>query len=90
MIDLQTIPILRSPNLEETQAFYEALGFDAEPIGESYLIIRRPGIEIHFCPPDHADGRATESSCYIRGEGIDALHAEWSAIGATAVSPIYH
>ncbi|MEM9205593.1 MAG: VOC family protein [Pseudomonadota bacterium] len=90
MIDLQTIPILQSPNLEETQAFYEVLGFDAEPIGEAYLILRRPGIEFHFCPPDHTDGRATESSCYIRGEGIDALHAEWSAIGATAVSPIYH
>lgn len=88
MTDLQAIPILRSPDLAATAAFYEFLGFVSERL-EDYLILRRDGIELHFCPPDHQDGRATESTSYIRGDGIDALHEEWQAPGAT-VSPIYH
>ena len=90
MIDLQAIPILRSPNLEETTAFYATLGFSAELFGSTYLILRRPGIELHFAPPDFTDGRPTESSCYIRGGGIDALNSEWSRAGISAVTPIYH
>lgn len=89
MTALETLPILRSPNLDETAAFYGSLGFTAERI-DAYLILRRPGIELHFCPPDHHDGRATESCCYIRGSGIDALHAEWSEAGIETLSPIYH
>lgn len=88
--ELEAIPILRSPNLEETRAFYERLGFDAEAPAPGYLILRRPGIELHFCPPDHHDGRATESSCYIRGAGIDELHREWTAAGVSQVSRFYH
>ncbi|MEM1034576.1 MAG: VOC family protein [Myxococcota bacterium] len=87
--DLTAIPILRSPDLEATRDFYVGLGFDADLLGPGYLILRRPGIELHFCPPDHQDGRATESSCYIRGGGIDALHREWAAAGIECVSPIY-
>ena len=90
MSDLQTIPILRSPDLAATQSFYETLGFAAETPGPDYLILRRPGIELHVCPPDHSDGRATESTCYIRGEGVLSLHEEWSAAGIKALTPIYH
>ena len=90
MTDLQTIPVLRSPNFEETAQFYSTLGFSAEPVGPGYLILRRPGIELHFMPPDHTDGRATESSCYIRGGGIDELHREWSRAGIANLTPIYH
>jgi len=89
MTDLIAIPILRSPNLSETQAFYERLGFAPEQAAPDYLIVRRPGIELHFCSPDLIDGRATESSCYIRGAGIDALHDEWSALDPSLVTPIY-
>ena len=65
MTDLQALPILRTPNLEETAHFYSGLGFAVERVGPAYLILRRPGIELHFAPPDHMDGLATESSCYI-------------------------
>ena len=90
MTDLQAIPILRSPNLKETAVFYTKLGFEPEAVDDDYLILRRPGIELHFSPPDHADGRATESTCYIRGGGIDALHQEWTKAGVPELSPIYH
>ncbi|MEJ6404828.1 bleomycin resistance protein [Yoonia sp. 2307UL14-13] len=89
MTNVEAIPIMRSRNLDETTAFYGTLGFTPERFGD-YLILRRPGIELHFCPPDHDDGRETESCCYIRGGGIDALHAEWTAAGIKALSPIYH
>lgn len=89
MTDLQAIPILRSPDLDQTSAFYSALGFTSERVG-AYLILRRPGIELHYCPPDFTDGRPTESSCYIRGGGVDALHAEWSETGVSDLTPIYH
>ncbi|MEJ8560496.1 VOC family protein [Yoonia sp. GPGPB17] len=89
MTDLMTIPILRSPDLSKTSDFYSALGFVPERIGE-YLIVRRPGIELHYCPPDFTDGRPTESSCYIRGGGIDGLHAEWTVAGVAGLTHIYH
>lgn len=89
-IDIQTIPILRSPDLDATAQFYQTLGFAAEHVDASYLILRRSGIELHFMPPDFDDGRATESSCYIRGGGIDDLHQEWTAKGIAQVSPFYH
>ncbi|MEM9754805.1 MAG: VOC family protein [Pseudomonadota bacterium] len=89
MPDLLTIPILRSPNLEETKAFYTRLGFETVLASPTYLVLRRPGIEVHFCPPDHTDGRATESTCYIRGAGIQDLHREWSEAGIAEMTPIY-
>ena len=81
MPELVTIPILRSPDLDESAAFYQRLNFDIGMHMAGYLIMLRPGIELHFMPPDHTDGRATESTCYIRGAGIDALHAEWKPTG---------
>ena len=89
MTDTQTIPIMRSPDLDQTSDFYSMLGFTSERIGD-YLIVRRPGIEVHYSPPDFEDGRPTESSCYIRGGGIDALHAEWTEAGVPGLTPIYH
>ncbi|MEM8578327.1 MAG: VOC family protein [Pseudomonadota bacterium] len=89
MTDVTTIPVLRSPNLAESRAFYEGLGFEVTMAGPDYLVVARAGIELHFCPPDHQDGRETESSCYIRGPGIDALHAEWAALPGNVVTPIY-
>ncbi|MEL6954611.1 MAG: VOC family protein [Pseudomonadota bacterium] len=88
MTDLQTIPILRSPNLDESAAFYKRLNFEIGLQMPGYLIMVRKGIELHFIPPDHTDGRATESTCYIRGNGIDALHTEWEPTGL--VTPFYH
>ncbi len=89
-MDVQAIPILRSPNLAETAEFYATLGFSAERFGAAYLVLRRPGLELHFMPPDDDDGRATESCCYIRGGGIDELHREWSQASVAALTPIYH
>jgi catechol 2,3-dioxygenase-like lactoylglutathione lyase family enzyme len=91
MSDIELIPILRSPDLPQTAQFYtELLGFEAEFHEDTYLLLRRDHMELHFCPPDHKDGRQTESTCYFRGAGIDALHEEWQAKSVPGLSPFYH
>jgi catechol 2,3-dioxygenase-like lactoylglutathione lyase family enzyme len=50
-VRVQTIPILPSPNLDETAAFYAALGFEEHGRwANEYLILIRSedGIEFHF------------------------------------------
>lgn len=46
----RAIPILPSPDIAETRAFYrDALGFSVVgPDIESYLIVRRAEMELHF------------------------------------------
>jgi len=76
-----TIPILPSPNLDETAAFYARLGFAEESrwAGE-YLIVVRDECEIHFWVCD--DPKMPEnSSCYVYVEDAPALYAEYVAQG---------
>lgn len=92
MSDLQTIPILRSPDLDATRGFYtEQLGFAAERTATTHLILRREGIELHVIPPDPGEeNRPNPSTCYIRGAGIDALHDEFAARGVPGFRPFTH
>lgn len=90
MTDLQTIPILRSPNLVETAAFYsEQLGFDTIATSDVHLIARRNGIELHFIPPDDVTAD-NPSTCYIRGGGIDALYDDFVARDVAGLMPFQH
>jgi catechol 2,3-dioxygenase-like lactoylglutathione lyase family enzyme len=84
----RAIPILPSPDIEATKAFYtQSLGFEAiYHVAEQYLIVRRNEMEIHFWYT--ADRALPEvSSCYIRGGEIAALHAEFSNRGVKKLSP---
>ncbi len=76
----RTIPVLPSPDLGETQAFYvDRLGFEAT--------LYEAEMEIHFWRSD--DRKLPEvSSCYIRGGGIFALHAEYAQKNLQRLSPI--
>lgn len=77
----RTIPVLPSPDIAETRAFYrDRLGFVIGLEMDSYLIVRRNEMEIHFWKSD--DQKLPEvSSCYIRGGEVPALHAEFSKRG---------
>jgi catechol 2,3-dioxygenase-like lactoylglutathione lyase family enzyme len=78
------IPILASLDIEETRAFYARLGFAGERLGD-YLIVRRDTMELHFwLTADRVHPENT--SCYIRGGGIPALHAEFHARGIPGLS----
>ncbi len=83
----RSIPILASLDTTETAAFYtEQLGFKVGYLEENYLIVTRDDMELHFWKAD--DPRFPENtSCYIRGGQVAALHAEFVARGVPRVSP---
>jgi catechol 2,3-dioxygenase-like lactoylglutathione lyase family enzyme len=76
-----SVPILPSRDLQETLAFYEALGFEnrgAPPEEWGYLIIGRGDIWLHFISMPEVDPLGTVSSCYLYVDDVDALHTAWS------------
>ncbi|WP_174802545.1 bleomycin resistance protein [Martelella limonii] len=80
--EITVLPVLPSLDLAETKAFYgEKLGL-AEIVhqADDYLILRRPGLELHFWLTDDRS-LCERSSVYIRGGGIDGLYAEYEKRG---------
>ena len=77
--DVDVIPTLPSRSLPVTLAFYAKLGFEGEMAGDSYAILSRGPIELHFFP--HPDLKPNEcySGCYVRLKDVDALHSEFIA-----------
>ena len=70
------IPILPSRSVNDTLAFFRRLGFDGEilGVGDSYAILRRGTVELHFFT--HEELRPAESSagCYIRVSDVESIH----------------
>ena len=84
-----TIPVLPSPDLAVSEAFYvQKLGFRAVlSMPGTYLIVERDGGEIHFWPcGDDNTELPRKSSCYVRGD-TDALHADFAARGLPLTPP---
>ncbi len=82
----RTIPVLASLSIDESEAFYTSqLGFSAQRHGD-YLLVRREEMEIHFWLTDNR-AFAENTSCYIRGGQVPALHAEYAARGVPRLSP---
>jgi catechol 2,3-dioxygenase-like lactoylglutathione lyase family enzyme len=90
---VEVLPLLPSLSIAESRDFYrDCLGFD-EIVheGADYLIVRRDfagsPMEVHFWLTD--DRKLCEASgIYIRGGGIDALHAEFSARSVPRLTPM--
>lgn len=74
------IPILPSRSLSATLAFFGRLGFAGEVlgVGDSYAIVRRGTVEIHFFI--HVDLVPAESSagCYVRVLDVGSIHRAFS------------
>ncbi len=74
------IPTLPSRSLNETLKFYRKLGFDGKilGVGDSYAIMQRSTIELHFF--SHRELIPTESSagCYIRVLDVDSIYQAFS------------
>nr|WP_272209952.1 VOC family protein [Marinicella sp. W31]MDC2875798.1 VOC family protein [Marinicella sp. W31] len=77
--NIAVLPVLPSLDLNETKAFYsEKLGLsDVVHEADNYLILRRPGIELHFWLTDDRS-LCENTSVYIRGGGVEALYSEFS------------
>ena len=79
MSDIQTIPILASLNLQESESFYRnSMGLETVGMFDDYLLMRKGALEVHFWLTD--DPKMPENtSCYVRGGGVPALYKEFSA-----------
>ncbi|MBK8976305.1 MAG: VOC family protein [Planctomycetes bacterium] len=83
------IPTLPSRSLPATVTFYERLGFTGRllGVGDSYAVLTRGSIELHFFT--HPALRPAESiaGCYIRVADADALFAAFrtAALPATGI-----
>jgi hypothetical protein len=77
---VEVLPVLPSLDIGETFAFYHGeLGFDTVVYQTTeYLILRRGEMELHFWLTDDRS-LCERTSVYLRGGGIGALHAEYSA-----------
>lgn len=70
------IPILPSRSLDDTLRFYRQLGFDGKILGEgdSYAILRREAVEIHFFAYKELVPAESYSGCYIRVADVDGIY----------------
>ncbi len=90
---VEILPILPSLNIGETLAFYrDYLGFDDVGYESAdYLIVSRlfagHKMELHFWLADDRT-LCEKSAIYIRGGGIDALHAEFTARKLPKLTPM--
>ncbi|MGR9157936.1 bleomycin resistance protein [Rhizobium leguminosarum] len=84
---IAVLPVLPSLDIDETLAFYrDALGFtEIVYRAADYLILRRDDMELHFWRTQDAT-LCQNSSVYLRGGGIGALHAEYRERGVERLS----
>lgn len=81
------IPQLPSRSMERTIDFYRRLGFDGEIVSSAndYAIADRGSLEIHFFLHDSLAPNESAFGCYLRVNNVDALYAEFSAVGLPGV-----
>jgi catechol 2,3-dioxygenase-like lactoylglutathione lyase family enzyme len=70
------IPILPSRSLPATVAFYRRLGFSGKLLGidDSYAILTRGDLEIHFFAHPALRPAESHAGCYIRVADVNALY----------------
>ncbi len=86
-------PVLPSLDFDETEAWYNRLGFKTLGRWESYLIVVHGTLELHFWPCD--DRAICEASgAYLQVGDVEAYDAAWrplieapARIGALADQP---
>ncbi|MFC5663377.1 bleomycin resistance protein [Kitasatospora misakiensis] len=73
-----TVPILPCQSLAPVLEFYTALGFEVTLHQKSpnpYAVVQRGGIQLHFFGMKQYDPGASYSTCLVRTDDVDALHA---------------
>jgi catechol 2,3-dioxygenase-like lactoylglutathione lyase family enzyme len=72
---------LPARSLDETAAFYDALGFAVAFRDQGWLILRRGELEIEFFPHPGLDPWTSWFSACVRVADADRLRAEWGGAG---------
>jgi catechol 2,3-dioxygenase-like lactoylglutathione lyase family enzyme len=73
----KTIPILPCRSIDETLAFYRALGFAVtfqQQRPNPYAVVERGGITLHFFAIKAYDPAQSYSTCYITTTDVDGLY----------------
>jgi hypothetical protein len=79
-MDLAT-PNLPSRDFAATAAFWARLGFAEDWRDDHWMILSRGTMMVEFFPhPDLVPAESWFSAC-LRVDDLDALHAEWVALG---------
>ena len=77
-------PILPSRNLDETRAFYEAMGFRAWFRGggtnPQYEILSRGHLVVHFFLERALDPLKNDAGSYLRVTDADKCHEAWKVL----------
>jgi len=74
-------PILPCRDVARAEVFWSALGFATVYRDEDYLLIQRDAAEVHFWRNPGLDPAQNGAGAYLRPSDIDALDAEWAALG---------
>lgn len=76
-------PIFPARDLQETQDFYEAIGFKTANLyeGYGYLIMHCDGAEIHFFRAEGFDPTTSNHAGYLRLPEVDTLSDHLSTLG---------
>ena len=72
---------LPARNFDETEQFYARLGFERLYRGDNWMIMARDGMWIEFFPHPELKPEDSWFSACLRLPTIDAIHAEWLALG---------
>ena len=77
-------PILPSRDISATEEFWRRLGFVTVHADTEYLLMRREGAEVHFWRKADLEPARNDYGGYLRSDDVDALDAEWGALGLPA------
>ena len=77
------IPTLPSRSVSDTLAFYKRLGFEGVLCGEgdSYAILTRGTVEIHFFTHDELRPEDSSAMCYVRVLDVESVYGDFALAG---------
>jgi catechol 2,3-dioxygenase-like lactoylglutathione lyase family enzyme len=80
MIHLTSVsPILPAADISRTVSFYrEKLAFSVTYQDQSYAIVQRDAVAIHFWKAENVVPEMTDSGCYVYVRGIEELYESLS------------
>jgi catechol 2,3-dioxygenase-like lactoylglutathione lyase family enzyme len=79
------VPILPSPDLDRSLAFYAYLGFTLLGRTEDYLRVALDDVELHFYLDPGLEPVANSAGCYLRLAEPEAQRAAWNADGVACL-----
>src|SRR4051812_18187099 len=82
----KAIPNLPSRDLDATSTMFARLGFRETGRYDTYSVLERDDIELHFFANPDLDPGSTAGMCYIRVTDVETIYAEAVAAGFEVLS----